>query len=165
MSVQHTLLFLCTGNYYRSRYAEMLFNATKPTTFNWHAVSRGFDPSPFNPGPIANVVMERLQANGHPISTGADLPHPKRLAEADLHNAARIIALDAHEHPPYVRHWFPAWGDRIEYWHVADLDRVGAGEALSLIESNVEVLIRELQQEERLSQVAPSHPLPLDFAG
>ena len=37
-----TLLFLCTGNYYRSRYAEELFNhRAAPAGLNWRAQSRG----------------------------------------------------------------------------------------------------------------------------
>jgi protein-tyrosine phosphatase len=137
-----TLLFLCTGNYYRSRYAELLFNASKPATLNWHAISRGFDPSPFNPGPIAVASLERLAARGY--ATPAEVPYPRRLTEADLTDARRIIALDAHEHPPYVREWFPSWERKIEYWHVPDLDRMGAPEALSRIEFNIERLIQTL---------------------
>jgi protein-tyrosine phosphatase len=72
------------------------------------------------------------------------VPFPKRLTEADLTNSQRIIALDAHEHPPYVREWFPAWEHKIEYWHVPDLDRMSASEALGLIEFNIEMLLRSL---------------------
>lgn len=137
-----TLLFLCTGNYYRSRYAELLFNASKPATLNWRAISRGFDPSPFNPGPIAAASLERLTGRGY--AKPDEVPYPRRLTEADLASARHIIALDAHEHLPYVRNWFPAWESKIEYWHVPDLDRMGAPEALSRIEFNVEQLIRAL---------------------
>ncbi len=87
-----TLLFLCTGNYYRSRYAEMLFNANKPAALLWRAISRGFDPSPFNPGPIAAVTLERLRLRGHTEPIQVDMP--RRLTEADLREANRIIALD-----------------------------------------------------------------------
>lgn len=137
-----TLLFLCTGNYYRSRYAELLFNASKPATLNWRAISRGFDPSPFNPGPIAATSLERLVSRGY--AKPAEASYPMRLTEADLVNAQRIIALDAHEHPPYVRSWFPAWESKIAYWHVPDLDRMTADEALGLIETNVEALLHTL---------------------
>lgn len=137
-----TLLFLCTGNYYRSRYAEMLFNASKPAALPWRAISRGFDPSPFNPGPIAAVTLERLRMRGHTALIQVDMP--RRLTEIDLRNANRIIALDEREHTPFVTNWFPDWQGRIEYWNVPDLDQMHADEALGLIEANVEDLLRRL---------------------
>ena len=39
---RETVLFLCTGNYYRSRFAEMLFNhLAVESQLNWKADSRG----------------------------------------------------------------------------------------------------------------------------
>lgn len=139
---QQQILFLCTGNYYRSRYAELLFNATKPATVHWQAVSRGFDPTPFNVGPISTDTLNRLRAAGHIVPT--DPRWPIRLRETDLQAATRIIAVDAHEHLSYVRNFYPTWDTRIEYWHVPDLDRMRVGAALSLIEANVESLLRAL---------------------
>ena len=41
-STPKRVLFLCTGNYYRSRFAEILFNQLAPTRgLNWRADSRG----------------------------------------------------------------------------------------------------------------------------
>jgi protein-tyrosine phosphatase len=136
------VLFVCTGNYYRSRYAELLFNAIRPTTLDWRAVSRGFDPSPFNSGHIAASVLARMTDRG--LKAPTELTFPRRLSEDDLHSASRIIALDAHEHLPYVADTFPTWRERFDYWHVPDLDRMSADEALGLIEFNVEALLREL---------------------
>jgi protein-tyrosine phosphatase len=139
---EERLLFVCTGNYYRSRYAELLFNATRPPALPWRADSRGFDPSPFNPGPIAASVIARLRSRG--LAEPDPGRYPARLRDADLRSATRIIALDAHEHEPYVRNWFPAWRERFEYWHVADLDRMTTEEAYGLIESNVQALLQDL---------------------
>lgn len=137
-----TVLFVCTGNYYRSRYAELYFNAVAPPHLDWRAISRGFDPSPFNPGPIAACALQRLHERGLPVP--AQPAHPRRVTEADLHDARRIIALDEDEHRSYVEHGFPAWRSRIAFWHVPDLHLMPAEEALDLIEFNVEALIREL---------------------
>jgi len=57
-----TVLFLCTGNYYRSRYAEILFNAkAKEMGLEWNAVSRGLAPDPRNPGPMSSDSISALQ--------------------------------------------------------------------------------------------------------
>lgn len=149
----HVVLFVCTGNYYRSRYAELYFNATVPARLGWRAVSRGFDPSPFNPGPIAGSVIQRAEARG--LSLPADLPYPRRLTEGDLHSAQRIIALDEDEHRSYVEHWFPAWRDRVAYWRVHDLHLMPAAEAFALIEHNVDTLLRELAA---IMPAQPCHP-------
>lgn len=141
-ALNNILLFICTGNYYRSRYAEMLFNATKPPSLDWLAISRGFDPSPFNPGPIATCVLQRLQERE--LSAPIELTLPRRLTEADLYGAQCIIALDEAEHRSYIKHWFPSWRNRIAYWRVPDLHLMPANEALGLIERNVEALINEL---------------------
>ncbi|MFX7063749.1 hypothetical protein ABTH87_19020, partial [Acinetobacter baumannii] len=48
------ILFLCTGNYYRSRYAEEIFNhAARRKGLRWRAFSRGAAErgSPDNVGP------------------------------------------------------------------------------------------------------------------
>ncbi|MCS7056605.1 MAG: hypothetical protein NZM18_10605 [Thermoflexales bacterium] len=136
------VLFICTGNYYRSRYAELYFNATVPTQLGWRAISRGFAPSPFNPGPIAVSVIRRAQARGLPLPD--DLPEPRRLIERDLYAAQRIIALDEDEHRTYVEQDFPAWRDRIRYWRVPDLHLMPADEAFARIEQYVDALVREL---------------------
>jgi protein-tyrosine phosphatase len=57
-----TVLFLCTGNYYRSRFAELLFNhlaAAKAAP--WRAESRGLDPDPLNIGPISRHTRRSVQ--------------------------------------------------------------------------------------------------------
>ncbi len=138
----NTVLFVCTGNYYRSRYAELYFNATAPARLGWRAASRGFAPNPLNPGPIAVSVIQRARERGLPLP--ADPAYPRRLTEADLHSAQRIIALDEEEHRSYVERYFPAWRNCITYWRVHDLHLMPAAEAFALIERHVDALMREL---------------------
>src|SRR5208283_756094 len=61
------VLFLCTGNYYRSRYAEEIFNLSAPAECpGWIAVSRGIavDLGVNNVGPIAQPTVKALQNRG-----------------------------------------------------------------------------------------------------
>ena len=107
-----TLLFVCTGNYYRSRFAELYFNACVPGELGWLAEARGFEPSPLNPGPIARSTLAQLDRLG----IGYEAPRqPLRLSVADMEAATRIIMLDEDEHVAYVRRLFPEWHGRVEY--------------------------------------------------
>jgi protein-tyrosine phosphatase len=139
---QHTILFVCTGNYYRSRYAEYLFNATLPPHLNWRADSRGFEPTPLNPGPISADAAQRLHQHG---IAPESFREPIQLTEADLEQADLVIMLDEHEHRPYLQQGFPAWEQRVIYWHVADLAwGFTPDQALSMIDAEVEQLIAGL---------------------
>jgi protein-tyrosine phosphatase len=56
-----TVLFLCTGNYYRSRYAEILFNSVAGRmSLPWKASSRGLalERGVNNVGPIAASAVK-----------------------------------------------------------------------------------------------------------
>ena len=61
MNTKDRVLFLCTGNYYRSRFAEELFNFfAKGEGIAWRAFSRGLAErgSPENVGPISQFALE-----------------------------------------------------------------------------------------------------------
>src|SRR5947209_4616021 len=62
-SRQKNVLFLCTGNYYRSRFAEAFFNARAPKAdVPWRAASRGLaiELGVNNPGPMSAAAVARL---------------------------------------------------------------------------------------------------------
>ncbi|HEU5087459.1 MAG TPA: low molecular weight phosphatase family protein [Roseiflexaceae bacterium] len=139
-----TVLFVCTGNYYRSRYAELYFNARIAPELGWRADSRGFEPSPHNPGPINADVLRRLSEHG--LQAPGEQRQPRILAEADLEAAERVIALDEIEHMPYVQRLFPHWHAHFAYWRVADLHAMTVAEALGAIEELVDGVIAELEQ-------------------
>src|SRR5262245_2195241 len=80
---QRHLLFICTGNYYRSRYAELWFTARGAAlAADWRAESRGFRLSSANVGPIAPCVLERLTARAVPHPPASRFP--LQLREHDL---------------------------------------------------------------------------------
>src|SRR5262249_28501901 len=62
-----TVLFLCTGNYYRSRFAEGLFNSVAGKMgLPWQASSRGLalERGVNNVGPMAVSAVKALEALG-----------------------------------------------------------------------------------------------------
>jgi protein-tyrosine phosphatase len=136
-----TILFLCTGNYFRSRYAEILFNATAIRWgIPWRAVSRGLAPECFvrNPGHIAKATLSALADKKITDITGTTRA-PKAVVDDDATAATRVLALSRREHQPMVETRYPTWAAKVEYWEIED-----APDALAKIESNINVLIASL---------------------
>jgi protein-tyrosine phosphatase len=139
------VLFLCTANYYRSRFSELLFNAlATQAPIGWVADSRGIatELGGGNVGPISPYAVAGLQARGIPVN--GDHRWPRQVEDEHFAAADLVIALDEHEHRPFMTRKFPAWVDRIEYWHVGDLHIATVEEALPLAERNIHALIKRL---------------------
>ncbi len=138
------ILFLCSGNYYRSRFAEILFNRlAQQNNLEWRAESRGIVAQwSHNPGPIAQATLNGLAARNishHPAR------YPMQLTENDLTRAERIIAMYEREHRPMMQTYFPQHENKIEFWHIPDLDEMHAEYALALMDRNVRTLTMDLQ--------------------
>ena len=137
------ILFLCTGNYYRSRFAEIYFNwQAKQRGLHWIADSRGLALDGYNYGPISRHTIARLKESS--IDYDADQRFPRPLSEADLRTADHVVAVKEAEHRPLMLRNFPAWCDRIEYWHVHDLDCASAEECFPELESQLIQLLDRL---------------------
>ncbi len=140
------VLFLCSGNYYRSRFAELLFNAlAQERNLPWTAESRGLtvDRST-NPGPISPHVIAGLRLRGIEPPREAILRMPRLVTQEDLARADRVIALKEAEHRPVLAARFPGWEDRVTYWHIHDLDQASAATALAQIHEQVQALLAAL---------------------
>ncbi len=142
-SESSTVLFLCSGNFYRSRFAEVYFNFHAARQgMAWNAESRGFRLSPKNVGPISEHAGFGLQKRGIP------LPEPQRMPRvATRHDLARcqlIVAMKEAEHRPMMRAQFGSWADRIEYWRIHDIDCSQPQSALADLETELRKLLARL---------------------
>ena len=141
------VLFICTGNFYRSRHAEALFN--------WHARREDLPFRAFSRGLLTSMVADeptrisvdtraRLKHLGIPEDhTG---PEPVQLRPEDLARAHRSIALKKDEHYAMMLKAHPEWADRIEYWQVHDIDCALPADALPQIEAQVLGLVESFRR-------------------
>jgi protein-tyrosine phosphatase len=140
------VLFLCSGNYYRSRFAEHLFNfLVKERNLPWRADSRGLGVGLHpNPGAISPHTLKGLEERRMGLPGDERFPLPA--TEMDFLSSNRMIALDRTEHYRMMEIHFPHWLNRVEYWVIHDLDRFTSDEALPMIEKHVEQLVGSLSE-------------------
>ena len=140
------VLFICTGNYYRSRFAEALFNTTAlALRLPWCATSRGTDirgAGRWNEGPISIYARQALEARG--ITFGSDPRMPAQLVTQDFARADLVVAVCEPEHRPHLERDFPAQAASVEYWSVQDLAVTPAEDALTALERHVLALVTRL---------------------
>ena len=161
-SGKSTILFLCTGNWYRSRFAEAL---TKHMLGDSHHVfSRGLEvsripkelpPSFENNNLFSIFTGEKLLEKGIPPYSVLERRGPIQLTMEDLLSATHVIALDKTEHYPMMLNLFPDHANCITYWEVPDVQKMphqkGYGlpscpsdQALDLIENHVATFVRNI---------------------
>ena len=162
MGQQKTILFLCTGNYYRSRYAEVLFKSVaKKMGLKWTAISKGLalERGVNNVGPMAAAAIQALEARK--IRDAERCTRlPVQVTVDDLEGADLIIGLKQAEHQPLLQERFPAFLDQVEFWHVDDTP-----EALAIIESEIMDMVARLlgggkTREAALPNVSPEPKSP-----
>ncbi len=139
------VLFICSGNYYRSRYAEIYFNyLAQHRNILWEALSCGTEVFKYqNIGPISADTIRALED----IEVmQCDLNRfPSQIDEQILETADLIIALKKAEHQaPLVRD-FPHYEKKVIYWHVHDLDAATCEQAFAEIKILVENLLDSVQ--------------------
>lgn len=141
-----TILFLCTGNYYRSRFAEEYFNhLVAIKNLNWKAFSKGLSqnmPSLNNPGTISVHALEALKDMQ---VIGKELDRfPQPIIQADFKNHEKIIALSEAEHKPMLKKRFENHYAKVNYFEVGDLPVEEPKDAMKKLAFLVEELIGRL---------------------
>ena len=138
------LLFLCTGNYYRSRYAEILFNShAEKSGLQWQAFSRGLDPDPLNPGPMSRHTMAALTKLA--IKFDDHLRLPLLVTDVDFEAADHVVAVKEAEHRRMIEQGFASWLPKVEFWQVHDVDCCGPEVTLPHLDREVAALIERLK--------------------
>ncbi len=141
------ILFICSGNYYRSRFAEAVFNHLAiQRGLPWRAFSRGLA-TWMAEGDLSLYTEEALRARG--IARNLTGPTRSKLTEADLQRAHLAIAVKGDEHRQMMREQFPAWEKRITYWAIHDLDCALPEESLPVLEQHVRALAERLTAEQQ----------------
>jgi protein-tyrosine phosphatase len=157
-----TVLFLCTGNYYRSRYAEMRFNhLAGEAGLPLRAFSRGLRidvMQKWNKGPLSADAVAACRTRKMRLPEGLRLP--MRATELDLAAAGRIIALKDSEHRPMLRELHPAWCERIEYWDVTDVSPSDKYDPLAVIDEKVAALMDQLSIAAALTRASAAPATP-----
>lgn len=140
MSPSQRILFLCTANYYRSRFAELYCNhLAELRGLALRADSAGLEMAKwrgFNPGELSAHTLETLETLGVAVAHPPRAPQQFDLAMMD--GGTRVIALCDREHRPMVVRDFPDALERIEFWAVEDVEFESPARALACIRESVE---------------------------
>jgi protein-tyrosine phosphatase len=143
-------LFLCTGNYYRSRFAEEQFNHyAQRRGLNWQATSRALalERGWANFGPISRHTIEALRVRSIAPSGSARLP--AACTVADLETADFVVAMKETEHRELIRTKFPTWEERVTYWNVHDIDAATPRDAIEAMDRLIMDLVRDIRSVSR----------------
>jgi protein-tyrosine phosphatase len=147
----HQILFVCTGNYYRSRYAEAYFNhLAQEKKLPWLAFSRGLATHLAPPDMLSSHTGVRMKINK--IGFKHTSANPNQISADDCDRARLIIALKQSEHEAMARKLLPKHVNRFQFWNISDVDETPPDMALKEIEQKVSKLVDQLSKENSLDK-------------
>jgi protein-tyrosine phosphatase len=143
-----SVLFVCTGNYYRSRFAEIYYNHIYKPQSSGLAYSRGFEVyKSNNPGPISPHTIDYLQRLDIKV---VDPRFPLQLKRQDFTRASEVILMDKTEHLPMLQRYFPEFKiNRLITWDFPDIQFREPNEILPALKISIERLHGKDQIPER----------------
>ncbi len=129
MSTRHRfrhVLFVCSGNYYRSRLAEIIFNhRAAAEKLDWRADSAGLIDVSSLSG-LSEHTAAWLREHG--LGDEAEDPRdPRSLTVEDLGKADLVVAMCRQEHQPMLEARFAGLGKsmlrsgKLRYWNIFDV--------------------------------------------
>ena len=137
------VLFVCTGNYYRSRFAEALFNqGARDTSLRWKAISRGLQIKEGRNG-ISPLCEDALTTRGVPQELFKG--NPQALTQDDLGKSDYVVLMDEAEHRPIFEKQFPGQDNRkLHFWHIPDDPKMSPPDAFQEMSRQVADLLHSL---------------------
>ena len=143
--------FVCTGNYYRSRFAESYFNyLCDILKLNYIADSYGLaihyaDELAEEHGEISPFSKERMESIGIPnFYFERDR---KSLTKDAIENADLIVAMDKDEHTEMILEQFPTYINQFNFFKVKDVFDWEPKKTLDETQKKVEAMINDIMNE------------------
>ena len=140
----YNILFVCTGNIFRSRFAEEVFNhLCKINGVDATAFSAGLQVGRYKQRKIywpAMNELERLKIE--PLRSNEDSVH---INDIDVSIYDQIICMDEEEHKPMVRSNELLSGFIFQYWNIVDMPKVPSDISHPRCYKKVETLIDQLK--------------------
>lgn len=139
------MVFICTGNYFRSKFAEIYFNyVSNRLKLDWVAISRGIDISnPNNVGCISQNAINQLNYLGIPLPN--DISPPTLLTNFDFVNAGCLIAVNHTEHFSAISSNYNFEDAALLYWDIKDIQEENPTLSLNKLKAKIDDLITTLQ--------------------
>ena len=132
--IKKNILFLCSGNYFRSRFAELWFNhEADQRRLPWYATSAGLLMENNNQGNISEYTRTFAHARGWTVPNRPPIAASKTLFDY----AERVIALKEAEHRQPIELRFPEYMDKVMFWSIHDEDVMKPSDILPLLESQL----------------------------
>ena len=132
--IKKNILFLCSGNYFRSRFAELWFNhEADQRRLPWYATSAGLLMENNNQGNISEYTRTFAHARGWTVPNRPPIAASKTLFDYAEH----VIALKEAEHRQPIELRFPEYMDKVMFWSIHDEDVMKPSDILPLLESQL----------------------------
>jgi Protein-tyrosine-phosphatase len=136
------ILVLCSGNYFRSRFAEIFLNhVIADRSLPWQVDSAGLLMENDNEGNISRHTQAYVEAKGWDVPA-----RPPKAATTDQFQwATRVIALKETEHRAPIEARFSEFLDKVEFWMIHDEDVRAPADILPDLEAELTEFVKRIQ--------------------